>query len=161
MLRTILFIILCIIFVTMSCQPADESADLSRSRTTSPESENELRAIIKNIWADAVKGDFDALRDIHLDSPKFSKFGPRIATRQNVKSTKETETEHFSSISDASFELEDIKIDVFGDVAVTTFYNSYSFIKNEMKAQGKGRVTLVFFENRRWMENRTRAFLTL
>ena len=63
-----------------------------------------------------------------------------------MKSTNETETRHFSLISDANFELEDIKVDAFGDVAVTTFYNSYSFIKNEKKAQGNGRVTLVLLK---------------
>jgi ketosteroid isomerase-like protein len=86
----------------------------------------------------------EALRSPHLDSPKFSKFGPRITERQDVKSTNETESEHVLSISDASFDLEDIKIDLFGDIAVTTFYNNYSFIKNNNRVQGKGRVTLVF-----------------
>ena len=92
---------------------------------------------------DSLKAD-EELRAIHLDSPKFSKFGPRIAERQDVKSTNETETEHFLSMRDASFELEDIKVDIFGDIAVTTFYNNYSFIKNKIRVQGKGRVTLVF-----------------
>jgi len=86
----------------------------------------------------------EALRSTHLDSPKFSKFGPRIAERQDVKSTNETESEHVLSISDASFDLEDIKIDLFEDIAVTTFYNNYLFTKNNVRVQGKGRVTLVF-----------------
>jgi ketosteroid isomerase-like protein len=61
-----------------------------------------------------------------------------------VKSTNETESEHVLSISDASFDLEDIKIDLFEDIAVTTFYNNYLFTKNNVRVQGKGRVTLVF-----------------
>ena len=34
----------------------------------------------------------------------------------------------------------------FEDIAVTTFYNNYSFTKNNIGAQGKGRVTLVFLD---------------
>lgn len=144
MLRTSLFVIHCIIFVVMGCQPTDGSADSSRIVSSSPEAEKELRAVVMKIWEDAVKGDIPALRAAHLNSPKFSKFGPRIEARQDVKSTNETEVEHFSSISDANLAVEDLKIDVFGDVAVTTFYNNYSFIKNKIRVQGKGRVTLVF-----------------
>lgn len=136
-MRQILFVIQCFIILAMGCHSTDESTD-------SVKVENELHAIIKKIWADAIAGDLETLRTTHLYSPKFSKFGPRTAERQDVKSTNETETEHVLSMSDASFELEDIKVDLFGDLAVTTFYNNYSFIKNNSRVQGKGRVTLVF-----------------
>jgi len=144
MLRTSLFVIHCIIFVAMGCQPTDGSNDSSRVVSSSPEAEKELRAVVMMIWEDAAKGNISALSTAHLNSPKFSKFGPRIAVRQDVKSTIETETEHFSSISDVNLTVEDLKIDVFGDLAVTTFYNNYSFIKNNIRIKGKGRVTLVF-----------------
>ena len=119
--------------VSISCQSTD-----------SAKAEKELKTIIEQIWVDAVSGDLNALRDIHFNDPRFSKFGPRIATRQDVANTNKSETEHFSSISDASFNLEDIKIDLFEDIAVTTFYNNYLFTKNNVRVQGKGRVTLVF-----------------
>jgi len=133
----ILFIIIFLFIVAFGCQSQDELVDSSNV-------DKELREVIKKIWVDAVAGDLDALRSTHFDSPKFSKFGPRIAERQDVKSTNESETEHVLSMSDASFNLEDIKVDIFGDIAITTFYNNYSFIKNNMRIQGKGRVTLVF-----------------
>ena len=132
-----LFIIISLFIVAIGCQSPDEPTD-------SPKADEELRTVIKKIWADAAAGDLEALRATHLDSPKFSKFGPRIAERQDVKSTNETESEHVLAMSDASFELEDIKVDIFEDVAVTTFYNNYSFIKNNIRTEGKGRVTLVF-----------------
>jgi len=123
--------------MAIGCQSPDESID-------SANVDKELREVIKKIWTDAVAGDLDALRATHYDNPKFYKFGPRVSKRQDVKSTNETETQHVLSMSDASFELEDIKVDIFGDMAVTTFYNNYSFIKNKVRVQGKGRVTLVF-----------------
>ena len=133
MLNKNIFVIIYITILAMGCQSTDPS-----------KAEKELRTIIEQIWVDAVAGDLKALRDIHLNDPRFSKFGPRISTRQDVTSTNESETEHFSMISDASFNLEDIKVDVFEDIAVTTFYNNYSFTKNNIRVQGKGRVTLVF-----------------
>ena len=139
MFRKDLLVMLCIFIVAFGCQSTNETTDSSKA-------EKELREVIKKIWSDAIAGDLEALRATHLDSPKFSKFGPRIAERQGVKSTNETETEHVLSMSDASFDLDDIKVDVFGDVAVTTFYNNYSFIKNNISLQGKGRVTLVFLD---------------
>lgn len=132
-----LFVMLCIFIIAMGCQSTNDSTDSSKA-------EKELRTIIEKIWADAVSGDLDALRDIHFNDPRFSKFGPRIPIRQDVKSTNESETEHFLMITDASFNLEDIKVDVFGDMTVTTFYTNYSFVKNNIPAHGKARVTLVF-----------------
>ncbi len=123
--------------MALGCQSTDESIDSSNVN-------KELREVIKKIWADAVAGDLDALRATHYDNPKFSKFGPRIAERQDVNSTNKSETEHFLSMSDARFELEDINVDLFRDIAITTFYNNYSFIKDNNRVQGKGRVTLVF-----------------
>ena len=139
MFRKDLLVMLCIFIVAFGCQSTNETTDSSKA-------EKELREVIKKIWSDAIAGDLEALRATHLDSPKFSKFGPRIAERQGVKSTNATETEHVLSMSDASFDLADIKVNVFGDVAVTTFYNNYSFIKNNISLQGKGRVTLVFLD---------------
>jgi len=143
MLRINLLAILSFIFVAISCQQTRESTD-SSSSAASLEVEKELRGVVMKIWEDAVNGDTSALKAVHLNSPKFTKFGPRIAERQDVESTIKTETEHFSSLTDPNFEVEDLKVDVFGDVAVTTFYNSYSFIKNNIRVKGKGRVTLVF-----------------
>lgn len=126
-------VVLFLSFSILSCESQDSS-----------NKEAQLKELVERIWVDAVEGNLEALRELHLNSPKFSKFGPRVSTRQDVKSTNINETEHFSSIQDASFEIEDIKVDFFGDVAVTTFYNSYSYIKNELHIKGKARVTLVF-----------------
>lgn len=121
----------------------NDSTD-SFSAVVPHEVEKELHGVVMKIWEDAVNGDISALRDIHHNSPKFTKFGPRIGVRQDVESTNKTETEHFLSITDVNLSVEELKVDIFGDVAVTTFYNNYSFIKNNIGVKGKGRVTLVF-----------------
>ena len=140
MLLKNLIAILIIFSVNFGCQRSSEST----VSFSSLETEKEIRGVVMKIWEDAVKGDIISLKAAHLNSPKFSKFGPRIASRQDVESTNRTETEHFLSITDVDLKVEDLKVDIFGDVAITTFYNNYSYIKNNIRAKGKGRVTLAF-----------------
>jgi len=48
-------------------------------------------------------------------------------------------------------EAKDIKIDVFGDVGIATYYPHFSFEKNGVESKGEGRQTLVFLKtNEGW-----------
>jgi len=137
------FLILFSILLTIvGCHHTSATADSSDKISK----EIELRNAVEKVWQDANQSNIEELKAAHLNSPKFSKFGPRIAERQDVESTNNTETEHFLSITDANLIIEDLKIDIFGDIGITTFYNNYSFIKNNIEVKGKGRVTLVFLK---------------
>ena len=105
----------------------------------------ELKLVVLDVWNDANNRDIESLKSAHFNSPRFSKFGPRVSERQNVDETNSSESEHFSSIKDVDLKIDDIKIDIFDNVGVITFYNNYSFIKNSKSVNGKGRVTLVFY----------------
>lgn len=84
------------------------------------------------------------LQDAHLDSERFSKFGPRRFERQDVEATNQSEAAFFSSISEASYEVKDLKIDVFGDVGIATYYPEASFVRSGERIKSSGRQTLVF-----------------
>jgi hypothetical protein len=71
---------------------------------------------------DANNRDIESLKSAHFNSP-------RVSERQNVDETNSSESEHFSSIKDVDLKIDDIKIDIFDNVGVITFYNNYSFIK--------------------------------
>jgi ketosteroid isomerase-like protein len=105
----------------------------------------ELKLVVLDVWNDANNRDIESLKSAHFNSPRFSKFGPRVSERQNVDETNSSESEHFSSIKDVDLKIDDLKIDIFDNVGVITFYNNYSFIKNSKSVNGKGRVTLVFY----------------
>ena len=105
----------------------------------------ELKLVVLDVWNDANNRDIESLKSAHFNSPRFSKFGPRVSERQNVDETNSSESEHFSSIKDVDLKMDDLKIDIFDNVGVVTFYNNYSFIKNSKSVNGKGRVTLVFY----------------
>ena len=118
------------IFLLATCCDRNQT-ESNDSAINESELEKELHGAVIKVWEDANNGNITELKSAHLNSPKFSKFGPRIAERQNVESTNKSETEHFLSISDARLVIKNLKIDIFENVGIATFYNNYSFIKNE------------------------------
>jgi len=95
---------------------------------------------------DAMTANIAGLQAIHLQGNKFTKFGPRQFERQNVATTNASEAEYFTSISDLKYEAKDLKIDVFGDVGVVTYYPHLSFVKDGEQYEGSGRQTFVFLK---------------
>lgn len=113
-----------------------------------PEAQAELREVVESIVKDATTANIEGLRAAHLVSDKFTKFGPRSFDRQDVSSTNESEAAFFGSISDYSQEVTDLKIDVFGDVGIVTYYPHVSFVQDGQQKKGSGRQTLVFVKTK-------------
>ena len=111
-----------------------------------PEAQSELRGVIESIVKDCETANLEGLKAIHLASDKFTKFGPRSFERQDVKSTNESEVAHFGSISNFKAEVKDLKIDVFGDVGIATYYPHVTFEKDGEAKSGSARQTLVFLK---------------
>ena len=86
-------------------------------------SENE--EIIKTIETFFEAGktkDFSYLKEIHLDSSKFSSFSDLPPyDLKDLKTTLELEELKFISITDYSYEIKNPKISIFGDTAVAAF----------------------------------------
>jgi len=95
---------------------------------------------------DAETANIVGLQAAHLVSDKFTKFGPRIFERQDVAGTNESEAAFFGSISDYKQETRDLKIDVFGDVGIATYYPQVSFVQDGVEKTADGRQTLVFLK---------------
>ena len=111
-----------------------------------PEAQNELREVINSIIKDSETANLEGLKASHLLSDKFTKFGPRSFERQDVESTNESELAHFGSISNFKLEAKDLKIDVFGDIGIATYYPHVSFEKDGEEITGSARQTLVFLK---------------
>ncbi len=99
---------------------------------------------MRKIFQVPMSGNVDDFPYHHLDSPKFSKFGPRKHERQTIEETNESEASFFTSITDFTIDPKDMKVDVFGDVAVVTYYPHVTFKKDGKKMKGNGRQTVVF-----------------
>jgi len=147
MIRNIalVLVVVCGACLILSCVAADNSR-IDVIDETFPEAQAELQAVLNEIYDDAMTANIEGLEAIHLNSPKFTKFGPRSFERQNVEQTNASEASFFSSISDLKVELKDIKIDVFDDVAITTFYPTYTLKKEGEVVEGMSRQTLVFLK---------------
>jgi len=111
------------------------------------QTKKEIEAAIQAIKLDIETQNIEGLQSIHLLSDKFSKFGPRNFDRQDVDSTNTSEANFFSSISDVSYNVRDLKIDVFDHVVIATYYPEASFIMNGERRNTQGRQTFVFLKN--------------
>ncbi len=113
-----------------------------------PEAQAELREVVKSIVKDAEAANIEGLQAVHLNSDKFTKFGPRSFDRQDVASTNKSEETFFGSISNFKQEIKDLKIDVFGDIGIATYYPHVSFVQDGVEKSGSGRQTLVFLKTK-------------
>jgi hypothetical protein len=109
-----------------------------------PESQTELRQVVQSIADDVMSANIPGLQAVHLDSDKFTKFGPRSFSRQDIAATNESEAAFFSAISNVEYEVRDLKNDVFDDVAVVTYYPHVSFTRDGDTWKVDGRQTFVF-----------------
>ena len=111
-----------------------------------PEVQAERRGVVESIVQDAMTANIEGLQAAHLVSDKFTKVGPRAFDRQDVASTNESEAAFFGAISNFNQEIKDLKIDVFGDIGIATYYPHVSFVQDGEKKEGSGRQTLVFLK---------------
>lgn len=123
---------------------ADSQRDVIND--TFPAAQAELREVVQSIAEDAMTANIEGLQAVHLDSEKFTKFGPRSFDRQDVASTNASEAAYFSSIEDPSYTVKDLKIDVFGNTAVVTYYPHVTFKRDGRLTEASGRQTLVFLK---------------
>ena len=145
MTRKLALIVAACITLLVSVACTAERQDEQRvTHSSVPEAQAEIRAVIQSIKSDIESANIEGLQAIHLDSDKFTKFGPRSFDRQDVASTNESEATFFSSISDANYEVRGLKIDVFGDVGIATYYPEVSFVRNGKVVEVSGRQTHVF-----------------
>jgi len=123
-------------------------ADAPRQLVTDtfPSAQAELRETVMSIAADIMSANIEGLQTVHLVSDKFTKFGPRKFERQDVSGTNASEAAFFSSITNVNYRIDDLKIDVFGDIGVVTYYPHVTFVKENESKVVDGRQTLVFLK---------------
>ena len=139
-------IIITLLFVILSSCTESKSDQRDIVNDLFSEEQSELREVVESIVMDCETANLEGLKAIHLASDKFTKFGPRSFERQGVKSTNESEVAHFGSVSNFKAEVKDLKIDVFGDVGIATYYPYVTFEKDGVEKSGSARQTLVFLK---------------
>lgn len=139
------FLIILSTFIIQSCdddkQTADKTYDLINDEF--PEAQAEVRGVLDGIFKSIQNKDADELISNHIYGAKFTEF------RDSEARTGSTENEQYErgfvgAISAFEYELEDLKVDVFGDVALATFHADFRPTIGADQLQIWGSVTLVF-----------------
>ena len=139
-----LSLIIAFVFL-LSCSQSG-SKEINLAEDPFSKEQEEIRAVVSSIVRDAETSNLQGLKDVHLVSDKFTKFGPRIFERQGVEKTNESELDFFGTVSNYREEVKDLKIDVFGEVGIATYYREVSFIEDETEKKAMLRQTLVFLK---------------
>jgi hypothetical protein len=91
---------------------------------------------------------FERLAGYHLDSPKFTKFDDfEPLDRQDVATTNRLEAEGLGAVERFRGEFQDLKIDVFGPVAIATAIFGYTFDADGDHVVLRARTTLVLVDD--------------
>ncbi len=113
-----------------------------------PEAQAQLREVLKTIIRGAQSANAVGLREGHLISDKFTKFGGRLYERLNFEQTVAGETANITTGQDFTYEVKDLKIDVFDDVAIMTYYGHVTRMVDGEPVQYSFRQTLAFLNTR-------------
>jgi hypothetical protein len=115
----------------------------TRGRDASAEDEKEVEQTLHAIFEAAEKKDLDRLEGYHLFGPGFTKFSER-GTRQDAALARSSERKGIGGLEAFHPEVEDLKVDVFGRVAIATFLLRYEAVASQLTQKGKLRATIVF-----------------
>src|SRR5690606_16358961 len=121
-------------------EPENPSVDLINDQFAGAQAE--VREVLDGIFGSIQEKDADKLISNHIYGEKFTEF------RDSERRTGGAENEQYErgfvgAISAFEYELEDLKIDVFGDVAIATFHADFRPTIGEDTLQIWGSVTLV------------------
>ena len=111
-----------------------------------PEDQVRIREAIRTLTNDALAGNAEGIRAAHLHSDKFTKFPGGKYERIGFAECVDAEITGFASFKNLKLDADDVKIDVFGDVAVLTEYFHLSHTVDDEPVTINARVTLVFLK---------------
>ncbi len=111
---------------------------------------SDVEGVVRGFFEAGKNKDLSSLADFHASGESFTKFDENPPyTRQNSEEAFVHEQAAFANISDYNYNIEDLRIDMMGDVAVATFYLTYAgMFVNDYSFEGspvgsRARVTMV------------------
>lgn len=111
-------------------------------------------ATLHQVMSAARRQAVEELESYHAFGPKFTKFDDfEPLTRQDAEATKRLEREAVAGVKEFVPEIVDLKVDVFGPVAVATFVMAYEVVPEEdERLSFRARATMVFAADQgRWL----------
>ncbi len=108
-----------------------------------PEAQAEIKEVLDGIFQSFVDKDADKLISYHVYGPKFTEFKDSLPRTDSV-ANEQQERGLIAAISAWEHDVNDLKINVFGEVAVVTFHADFRPTIGDEMMQILGQVTLVF-----------------
>lgn len=113
--------------------------------------EDSIKRVVYRSFEIGKSKDLQGIQALHYNDKRFSKFGdvpPYM--RMDYNETCMYEELYFASVSDYDFKIEDLRIDIFDNMAIATFIvehtgmlvDDYSFTGRTMNVKARG--TMVF-----------------
>ena len=118
------------------------------------EEKAEVERTLHEIMSAARRQAVDELESYHAFGPKFTKFDDfEPLERQDADTTRRLEREAVTDVKEFAPEIADLKVDVFGPVAVTTFVLNYDVVtQDDERMSLRARATMVFAQDQdRWL----------
>lgn len=120
MKRLLVVVVLVASAWTMGDGPAVASRDIIRDAF--PDEQAAVAKVLRQVVEAAEKKELDRLEAFHLYGPKFTKFDDwEPLERQDAAASRKAEREGLAAVKAFSPTIDDLKVDVFGPVAVATF----------------------------------------
>lgn len=119
-----------------------------------PSEQLEVERRLEDIMSAARRQAIEELESYHAFGPKFTKFDDfEPLERQDGDTTRRLEREAILGVKDFDPRLVDLKVDVFGPVAVTTFVMDYRVVDNQGEHHSfRARATMALAkEERGWL----------
>ena len=140
-MRSIFFIFLCII--SISCQPVAEKEDVIGQEY--PEIESEIKSLVDQIFTDGADKKLEELDAYHLNTPKFSRIEDNGIL--NYQQGKELEEAFYGGNEILSWSLPQHKVDVFGDMAISSFHIDMQAVIGQDTVDMKAKASLIFADS--------------
>lgn len=118
------------------------------------EGKAEVERTLHQIMSAARRQAVDELESYHAFGPKFTKFDDfEPLGRQDADTTRRLEREALTGVKEFAPDIVDLKVDIFGPVAVATFVMRYDVITEEDEQLSlRARSTMVFAQDEgRWL----------
>lgn len=136
-------LMLSLLFALILPMPACQQTTRDIISDPFPEAQAEITKVLDEIYKSAQVKDFDRVSAFHAYSPKFTEFkngAPRADSEMNQKSEREL----FTAFSDFQYDLRDLKVSVYGDVAIATFHGAFEANMGDQHLSFQLQSTLVF-----------------
>ncbi|MFQ5951088.1 MAG: YybH family protein [Candidatus Geothermarchaeales archaeon] len=122
---------------------------MKSTRTTD---RSDVEKVVLRFFEAAKERDFDEMASLHLRDERFSKFNDFPPyERMDIEEDLAFEQARYTSITDLTYDIEDLRIDLFGSLAVATFYvthkallvDNYTFRGRHFEGRSRGTILLL------------------